>query len=69
MAKCFRTSRRATPPKYAPEEGVDDVTLKQVNSFFPPINHEWMGERKHGRDEHKVRPKPYTLNPKPETRT
>jgi hypothetical protein len=57
------------PPKYAPEEGVDDVTLKQVNSFFPPINHEWMGERKHGRDEHKVRPKPYTLNPKPETRT
>ena len=54
IGKMFSELPARDPPTYLPEEGVDDVNLKQVNSFFPPINHEWMGSRVHGEDEHRV---------------
>ena len=54
IGKMFSHVPARDPPKYKPEEGVDDVTLKQVNSFFPPINHDWMGGRIHGTDEQQV---------------
>jgi len=54
IGKMFSHLPARDPPKYLPEEGVDDVTLKQTNPFFPPINHEWMGGRIHGKDDHKV---------------
>ena len=54
IGKMFSHLPARDPPVYLPDEGVDAVTLKQINSFFPPINHEWMGTRKHGADEPKV---------------
>ncbi|EKX47207.1 hypothetical protein GUITHDRAFT_159585 [Guillardia theta CCMP2712] len=38
------------PPKYLPSEGVDEISLKTKNPYFPPINHQWCGEKRFGQD-------------------
>jgi hypothetical protein len=37
------------PPEYPPEEEVEYPNLKTANRFLPPVNHEWLGTKIHGR--------------------
>jgi hypothetical protein len=37
------------PPDYPAEEAVEYPNLKTTNRFLPPVNHEWLGTKIHGK--------------------
>jgi hypothetical protein len=54
VARVFGHLENRPPQEYPPEEEMVYPNLKQENRFLPPVVHEWLGLKQHGRDTARV---------------